>query len=86
MERCPQCRARLKGRIVCGRCEADLGLLDAIESQADSLSRRAVQALPAGDIPAAGKRAAAARQLHATPFHRALAGFLKSLADKEGGC
>ncbi|MFH0782900.1 MAG: hypothetical protein V2B20_13265 [Pseudomonadota bacterium] len=76
MERCPQCRARLKGRTICGRCEADLALLLKIEETADILARRSAQALLAGDVDAAARQAAAARDLHATPFHRALAGFL----------
>lgn len=85
MERCSQCRARLKGRIVCARCEADLGLLYTIESQADSWCRRAVRALSANDMEAAGKQAGMARRLHATPFHLALAGFLESLENKREG-
>jgi len=79
MERCPQCRARLKGRTICPRCETDLGLLYDIESAADICSRLAVKQLAAGDIEAAAKQAAAARDLHATDFHRALAGFVQSM-------
>lgn len=82
MERCPQCRARLKGRSVCGRCEADLSILYTIESAADSFSRLAVKELLSGDLQAAEKQATAARELHATHFHRALAGFL----EKMGSC
>lgn len=80
MERCPQCRARLKGRTICGRCEADLVLLQKIEETADILARRSAKALLAGDFPAAAGHAVAARNLHATPFHRALAGFLAMLS------
>lgn len=76
MERCPLCRARLKGRTVCGRCEADLRILQTIEATADILARRAVKALVEGDVAAAASQAAAARDLHATPFHHALTGFL----------
>lgn len=79
MERCPQCRARLKGRTICGRCEADLTLLLKIEATADILARRSVKALLAGDVDAAVRQAAAARDLHATPFHIALSGFLETL-------
>jgi hypothetical protein len=77
MERCPQCRARLKGRTVCGRCETDLGSVVAIEATAEILARRAVQALLAGDVPTAARQAVMARDLQATPFHRALAGFIE---------
>ena len=76
MERCPLCRARLKGFTVCGRCEADLGILQKIEGIADILARRAVKALLAGEVQIAQRQASAARDLQATPFHRALAGFL----------
>ncbi len=76
MEHCPLCRARLKGRIVCGRCQADLSILQTIEETAEILARRAVQALAAGDMPAATRQANTAKNLHATPFHCALAGFL----------
>lgn len=79
MERCPQCRARLKGRTVCGRCEADLSILQTIETTAEILARRAAKALLAGDLPAAVRQAVAARDLQATPFHRALAGFLEKV-------
>jgi hypothetical protein len=80
MERCPQCRARLKGTTVCGRCEADLSSLLAIEATADILARRAVQALLAGDVPDAAQQAVMARDLQATPFHRALVGFVEKFA------
>ncbi len=79
MARCPLCRARLKGQSVCGRCDADLSILQTIEETADILARRAVKALVAGDVSAAASQAAAARELHATPFHHALAGFVNSL-------
>lgn len=77
MERCPQCRARLKGRTICPRCETELSLLYAIESAADICSRLAVKQLSAGDVEAAAKQAAVAKDLHATDFHRSLAGFLQ---------
>jgi len=50
--------------------------LQTIFETADILARQAVKALAAGDVSAAVRRAAAARDLHATPFHCALAGFL----------
>lgn len=79
MERCPQCRARLKGRTICSRCGVDLGFVLAIEVKAEIMSRRAVKSLGAGDIRAAGEQAAAARQLNGTLFHRALAGFIEQM-------
>lgn len=41
------------------------------------LARRSVGALRLGDDDAALRLAAEAASLHATPFHRALAGFLR---------
>lgn len=84
MERCPQCRARLKGRTVCGRCEADLSILQTIEATAEILARRAAKALLAGDLPAATRQATAARDLQATLFHRALAGFIENIGERGG--
>ena len=37
MERCPLCNARLRAKNICNRCEADLSLLLAIESEAEQL-------------------------------------------------
>lgn len=82
MERCPLCRARLRGQSVCGRCQSELRLLLEIESQAQILSRLAVQAFLAGEIQTAGEQAAAAERLHATSFHRALAGFIKEMESR----
>ena len=83
MERCPLCKARLRDKTICNRCEADLSLLQAIESQAEHLAQRAVHSLLAGKTPAAIRQAAAARDLHATPFHQALAGFIEKMEIKE---
>jgi hypothetical protein len=82
MERCPLCKARLRDRTICNRCEADLGLLQAIESKAERLAQRAVCSLLAGETAAALRQAAAAYELHATPFHHALAGFISALLQK----
>ncbi len=79
MERCPLCQARLRDRTICSRCEADLGLLQAIESRAEQLARMAVHNLLAGKTTDARRQAAAARELDATPFHRALAGFIAAM-------
>ena len=83
MEPCPQCRARLKGGTVSGCCEADLSILQTIEETADILARWAVKALVTGDVPAAARQADAARELYATPFHCAFAGFLEKIGAQE---
>lgn len=83
MERCPFCKARFRDRTICNRCEADLGLLQAIESGAAQLARMAVHNLLAGETSDARRQATAARDLHATPFHRALAEFIETMSSEE---
>ena len=83
MERCPLCKARLRDKTICNRCEADLGLLQAIESQAERLAKRAVHKLLAGEMASARRQADAARALHSTPFHQALTGFIAIMAGEE---
>ena len=78
MERCPQCRARLKGRTICERCGIDLGLVLGIEAGAERLARQAVHSLATGDLQVAAEQAVSARDLHATLFHRVLSGFIES--------
>lgn len=57
MERCPVCRARLRGDTVCGRCGEDLSLPIVCQQRAESYERDAIAALAGGD-PASAKRAA----------------------------
>lgn len=83
MERCPLCKARLRNNTVCNRCEADLGLLQAIEFQAERLARQAVHNLLAGEIATARRQATTAYDLHTTPFHQALTGFIETMASEE---
>jgi len=83
MERCPLCKARLRAKAICNRCEADLGLLQAIESEAEQQAVRAIHNLLAENFEAASSLAAAACDLHATPFHRALSGFIETMDSEE---
>ena len=83
MERCPLCKARLRGKITCNRCEADLSLLQAIESEAAQLAAQAVHSLLAGEKEVASRQASAARNLHSTTFHHALSGFIETMAGEE---
>ena len=86
MERCPLCNARLRAKNICNRCEADLSLLLTIESEAEQLAARAVRNMLAGEMDAASSQATIACDLHATPFHRALAGFIETMVlDSEPG-
>lgn len=79
MERCPQCRARLKNSTSCGRCGVDLQLLMAVETEAEMMARKAVASLKAGDIEATRQQAEHANQLHATLFHQTLLAFSRRL-------
>ncbi|MCP4341986.1 MAG: hypothetical protein GY799_24655 [Desulfobulbaceae bacterium] len=83
MERCPLCKARLRAKRICNRCEADLSLLQTIESEADQLAKGAVHSLLAGEMEAASRQASAARDLQATTFHQALSGFIETMAGEE---
>ncbi len=83
MERCPLCKARLRAQTTCNRCEADLSLLQAIESDADQQAVRAVHSLLAGEKEVASRQASAARDLHGTTFHHALSGFIETIAGEE---
>lgn len=47
-ERCPTCGARRRGESVCTRCRTDLGLLVALEAQADDSLKAACSAYLSG--------------------------------------
>lgn len=83
MERCPLCNARLRGKSTCNRCEADLHLLLTIKSEAEQLGAGAVHSLLTGEKQRAGRQTNAAQNLHNTTFHRALSGFIKSMAGED---
>ena len=80
MERCPQCRARLKGQMICGRCGVDLGLVLTVEQQAKNMARLSVQALNGGDVARAAALADKACRRHASAFHVALREFVRKIA------
>lgn len=84
MERCPLCKARLRTKTTCNRCEADLNLVLAIESEAKQQAVRAVHNLLVGNLEATSSLAASACDLHTTPFHHALSGFIETMGG--GGC
>jgi hypothetical protein len=84
VEKCPFCKARYRQGGACARCEADLRQLLIIEADAGRLARRAIHGLLSGDSATSRKQAAAACALHATPFHRALEGFCKTVQGVDG--
>lgn len=83
MERCPNCRARLKNRSVCGRCGMDFELLLASEAKAEKMAQQAVKSLLAGNVSVAEQQATAAMNLHGTDFHRALVGYIRGTVKEE---
>ena len=75
MERCPACRARLKGVAICGRCGCDLTIPMHIESKAKLLEQKAVAALSRGELAEARADLERARQLQASPMQQVLLRF-----------
>ncbi len=83
MERCPLCKARLRAKNTCNRCQTDLSLLQAIESEAEQQAVRAIHNLLSKNHDTANSLAAAACDLHATTFHRALSGFIETMDEED---
>lgn len=50
MQRCPSCNARLKDRVICARCKADLTVLIRSERSAQQWLTKAVEACVANNI------------------------------------
>ncbi len=50
MERCPGCNARLRGRVVCARCQADLTMLVHSEQAAEAWLATAMEYLATGEL------------------------------------
>ncbi|NOQ16275.1 MAG: hypothetical protein GQ581_04380 [Methyloprofundus sp.] len=50
MERCPCCNARLRERIVCARCQADLSVLVNLAQAAEAWLSTAMDCLAAGEF------------------------------------
>lgn len=78
-QRCPVCRARLRARDQCARCEADLRLVMASARQAQTERQRALQCLLAEDYVAAAEAIRRAQQLKRDPLDALLAQFIASL-------
>lgn len=69
MERCPACRARLNNSVVCKRCNCDLTLVFAAQSQSEKALQQAMQALTRNESEqACNKQVAQALQLDASPM------------------
>lgn len=66
IERCPTCRARFSGEVICPRCQSDLTPLLQLAQQARVHHRRALESFESGDLPAALAAVQRALQLHRT--------------------
>jgi hypothetical protein len=61
--KCPVCGARFRGSATCSRCGTDLAALMRIAARAWAARKQCRAALEAGDLPAAVRWDAAAKQL-----------------------
>ncbi len=84
MERCPACRARLKGATVCGRCGCDLTIPLNIERQAKLLEQSALVALSRNELTTARSALVHARHLKASLLQDVLFRFLEYREDGNG--
>ena len=72
MERCPICRATLKGAETCHRCRAELQSIKRVERQCQVLVDGAIHSLSLDDVITANRLLRRALVLHAAPEVRAL--------------
>ncbi|MCZ6830122.1 MAG: hypothetical protein O7F73_11155 [Gammaproteobacteria bacterium] len=77
MERCPVCRARLKGEPLCVRCGCDWSLPLQIEQRAQYLERNAVMRVAKGELAQAEQVLDEALRLKASPLLSALLAFVR---------
>ncbi len=77
MERCPACRARLKGQIQCRRCGTDLTLALQAEAAAKRWMQRAVHCFSKGALDDADAALDRALMLHQTPLALVLRPFFR---------
>ncbi|MFV0277529.1 MAG: hypothetical protein ACK5HY_10145 [Parahaliea sp.] len=84
MERCPACRARLKGGTVCGRCACDLTMPLRIERQATLLEQSAVAAISRKEWAAARSALDRARHLKTSLLQEVLFRFLEQRENGNG--
>jgi uncharacterized Zn finger protein (UPF0148 family) len=77
MERCPICRARLKGEWLCPRCGTDLSLPLKIEQQVQLLEQNAVLRVAKGEMEQAEQDLYKASKLKSTPLVQVLLRFVR---------
>ncbi len=86
MQRCPVCRAAIKGGPDCRRCRADLSALLKIEQEAENLARQAVRLWAAGAVGAAAEAARNSLALKATPLAEVIRIFAQCGPGDSGKC
>ncbi len=80
MERCPVCRARIRGAEgLCRRCRTDLHPLRLVAAKASRLECQAVHALLEYRYDEAVRYVKEARKQRVTPFLRCLDGFVQEM-------
>jgi len=77
MERCPICRARLKGEWLCPRCGSDLSLPLKIEQRVRLLEQDAVMRVAKGEMEQAEQVLDKALRMKSNPLLRALLRFVR---------
>jgi len=77
MERCPVCRARLKGEWLCPRCGSDWSLPLKIEQQVRLLEQNAVMRVAKGEMEQAEQVLDKALRMKSNPLLRALLRFVR---------
>lgn len=78
MERCPTCRARMKGQTHCRRCGTDLTLALQAEATAKQWMQRALRCFSEGAVDNAEAALDETMMLHQTPLALALRPFFRS--------
>ncbi len=77
MDRCPICRARLKGEWLCPRCGSDLSLPLKIEQRVRLLEQDAVMRVAKGEMEQAEQVLNRVLRLKPTPLMRMLLRFVR---------
>jgi predicted nucleic-acid-binding Zn-ribbon protein len=84
MERCPICRARLRGESNCRRCGADLSRLLEIGERSHALQRCAVACIARGEAEQAERVLLEALGLKQGVLARMLLGFVRQSRERQG--
>ena len=84
MQRCPFCRARMRGEELCGRCGADLSLARRAELSARAYTARALEALLEGEPQTAARLLDHAIALRRDEHHEHISALIRWIGDAPG--